>query len=67
MLQRIKFAAKKVCGGDPSLALDRQMKFKPCVDEVTQRTVAGMDNARLTALLNKAEPAAPQTRIARAH
>lgn len=54
MLQRIRNAAGQVCGGQPSLALDRQMKFQPCVAEVTRRTVDGMNNRRLTALLEKA-------------
>jgi UrcA family protein len=64
MLQRIKFAAKKVCGGDSSLSLDRQLKFRPCVNEVTQRTVTGLNNPQLTALLNKT---APDTKVASAH
>jgi len=63
MLQRIKVAAEKICGGYPSAPLDRVAKFKPCVDEVTQRTVNGLNNVRLTALYqNHSAPiAGPQT------
>ena len=64
MLQRIQSAAEKVCGGEPSVLLDRKMKFQPCVNEVTQRTVAGLNNPSLTAQLNK--PAAPSTKVASA-
>jgi UrcA family protein len=56
LLRRISSAAEKVCGGEPSNALDRSMKFRPCVQEVTQRTVAGMNNPRLSALVNKSAP-----------
>lgn len=67
MLQRIKNAAGQVCGGQPSLALDRQQKFDPCVREVTLRTVSGLHNARVTALLNKEAPQTPKAQIASAH
>ncbi len=64
LLRRITSAAEKVCGGEPSNPLDRSMKFKPCVDEVTQRTVAGMNNPRLAALVNKTQPTASDTKVA---
>jgi UrcA family protein len=53
VLQRIKNAAGQVCGGQPDAPLDRLMTFQPCVEEVTQRTVAGLGNVQLTALLEK--------------
>jgi UrcA family protein len=59
LLQRIQAAAGQVCGGAPSQVLDRKRIYEPCVQEVTARTVAGMNNPRLAALINgKAEPAA---------
>ncbi len=58
LLQRIETAAGKVCGGEPSQVLDRKRIYKPCVHEVTARTVASMNNPRLAALFdNKAAPA----------
>jgi UrcA family protein len=50
-VRRIQTAAGKVCGGEPSAALDRQQKFEPCVREVTQRTVSGLNNPRIAAML----------------
>jgi UrcA family protein len=52
MLQRIKVAAGTVCGPAPSNGLDRRFQYDPCVTGVTQRTVAGLNNPVLTALLN---------------
>ena len=66
MLQRIKQAASKVCGPAPSPVLDRQQKFAPCVDEVTKRTVAGLNNSQLTAAWNKDSGIEPATHVARA-
>jgi UrcA family protein len=59
LLQRIETAAGQVCGGPPSQVLDRQRIYEPCVRDVTARTVAGLNNPRLAALINsKAAPAA---------
>ncbi len=60
VLRRIESAASQVCGGPPSAPLDRQMTFRPCVEEVTQRSVAGLNNVQLRALLEKER--APRTR-----
>jgi UrcA family protein len=64
VLRRIRSAAGEVCGGEPSRQLDRQEKFKPCVQDVTQRTVFRLNNPNLTATLHEeyAPPAA--TRLA---
>ena len=51
ILQRIHNAAAKVCGGVPNRPLDRLLKFEPCVQGVTQNTVARLSNPRLTAML----------------
>jgi UrcA family protein len=65
MLKRIKTAAGQVCGGEPSVALDRQMKFQPGVAQVTQRTVDGLNNPKLAAAWNKETGAASATQVAR--
>jgi UrcA family protein len=52
ILQRIKFAAGTVCGPAPRY-LERSKQYNPCVREVTQRTVAGLSNPRLTAILTQ--------------
>jgi UrcA family protein len=67
MLRRIKLAAGQVCGGEPSIALDRQMKFQPCVEQVTQRTVDGLNNSKLAAAWNKETGAPAATQVARSH
>lgn len=67
MLRRIQQAAGEVCGGEPSNPLDRQMKFEPCVGQVTQRTVDGMNNAKLSAVWSKEIGAPPATQVARSH
>ena len=66
MLRRIKAAAGKVCGGEPSNALDRQLKFDRCVDQVTQSTVARLHNTRLAALIKTNAPVGP-TAVASVH
>ena len=53
MLHRIKFAAAAVCGAEPSRPMDRLVRYEPCVDGVTQRTVASVNNPYLTALVGK--------------
>jgi UrcA family protein len=52
LLQRIETAAGKVCGGEPTLALDRKQQFQPCVRKVTARTVSGLNYPRLAALID---------------
>ncbi len=64
VLHRIQAAAGKVCGGEPGRDLDRRASYDPCVQEVTTRTVAGMNNPRLSALFDK--KAEPATRLASA-
>ncbi len=64
MLRRIKLAAGQVCGGQPGPLLDRLQKFEPCVNEVTQRTVTGLDSQHLTAAWNKQNGVGPTTRVA---
>lgn len=64
LLQRIQTAAGTVCGGVPSQVLDRQRVYRPCVADVTARTVAGLNYPRLTALLDK--NAAPSAKLASA-
>ena len=54
VLQRIKVAATSICGPEPSNLMDRHTRFEPCVQGVTGRTVTGLDNPLVTALLNKA-------------
>lgn len=59
LLQRIEMAAGKVCGGEPSQVLDQKRIYKPCVHDVTARTVASLNNPRLAAIFeNKSAPAA---------
>jgi UrcA family protein len=53
MLHRIKFAAAAVCGPEPSRELDRYAQYEPCVQGVTQRTVAQLNNPYLSALLTR--------------
>lgn len=64
MLRRIKLAAGQVCGGQPSPMIDRQQKFEPCVNEVTQRTVTGLNSPHLTAAWNKRIGVEPATQVA---
>ena len=64
VLRRIRNAAGEVCGGEPSRQLDRQEKFKPCVQDVTQRTVSKLNNPHLTAMLHDEYAAPAATRLA---
>ena len=66
MLQRIKVAARAVCGPAPSTAMDRHLQYDPCVDSVTQRTVDGLANPYLTALLGKERPGVRRAQLASA-
>ncbi|HEY2358736.1 MAG TPA: UrcA family protein [Phenylobacterium sp.] len=64
VLRRIRNAAGEVCGGEPSRQLDRQEKFKPCVQDVTQRTVSKLNNPHLTAMLHDEYAQPTTTRLA---
>ncbi|HEY2750993.1 UrcA family protein [Phenylobacterium sp.] len=64
VLRRIRNAAGEVCGGEPSRPLDRQEKFKPCVQEVTQHAVSKLSNPHLTAALREEYTPAAATRLA---
>jgi UrcA family protein len=66
ILQRVKFAARTVCGPVPS-HLERYKQYEPCVRDVTQRTVAGLDNPLLTAMLTQDEVGAHQAKLASAN
>ena len=57
VLQRIKFAAHTVCGQAPS-HLERFRQYEPCVQEVTNETVASLNNPILTAMLNQGDTGA---------
>jgi UrcA family protein len=57
VLHRIKFAAAAVCSPPSSHPLDRDAQNDPCVRRVTERTVAGLNNPYLTALMTRNEPA----------
>ena len=50
LLKRIENAAGEVCGGEPSNRIDRFQKFRPCVKDVVQRTVSGINSPTLTAV-----------------
>ena len=50
LLHRIQRAAGEVCGGEPSNRIDRFKTFRPCVKDVVQRTVSGIDSPTLTAV-----------------
>lgn len=65
ILQRVKFAAGTVCGHTP-IHLERYKEYDPCVREVIQRTVAGLQNPLLTAMLTNEAGGAPQDRLVRA-
>jgi UrcA family protein len=64
-LRRIEAAAGKVCGDEPTMAVERKQRFEPCVHEVTARTISGLNNPRVAAMFDKhgARPA----QIASAH
>jgi UrcA family protein len=65
MLHRIKFAAAAVCGPEPSHEMDRYTQYEPCVQGLTQRTVAQLNNPYLTALLSKSPAQVRQVASAR--
>ena len=50
ILRRIRNAAAKVCGPEPTAPLDRMNHFQPCVKTATDRAVASMHDPLLTAL-----------------
>ncbi len=56
ILRRIQSAAARVCGPAPIL-LDRIRLYEPCVRDVTERTVAGLNNPVLTAMMSNEAPA----------
>jgi len=66
VLQRIKAAAGTVCGPAPIL-LDRALRYEPCVRDVTQRTVAGLNNRVLTAALTHSGVDAQPAKLASAN
>ncbi len=56
ILQRIQSAAATVCGPAPIL-IDRSRLYEPCVRDITERTVAGLNNPVLTAMTSNQAPA----------
>ena len=56
ILQRIRSAAATVCGPAPIL-IDRIRLYEPCVRDVTEHTVAGLNNPVLTAMISNEAPA----------
>ena len=59
VMQRIEAAAAKVCGAEPTRDLARMRMYEPCIQEVTARTVAGLNNPHLASLVDQsAQPAA---------
>lgn len=54
-LQRIKAAAREVCGDAPSIKdLTREALYRSCVDEAVERSVQTLGAAKVTALLRAA-------------
>jgi UrcA family protein len=53
LLRRIETAAGQVCGGEPTLALERKQRFQPCVHDVMAHTISGLNNPRLATLFDK--------------
>lgn len=59
MLQRIRTAAKKICGAEMDDPIERLYEYKPCVNGTTDRAVAQFGNPIVTALNSgKRAPAA---------
>ena len=51
LLQRIRRAAKQVCGPEPGIgATAWQYEYLPCVNQATENAVAGLNNPIVTAL-----------------
>ena len=49
-LERIRAAARSICGSEPSAPLSRTMVYAPCVRNITDRAVASLDSPVVTAL-----------------
>lgn len=56
ILQRIRSAAATVCGPAPIL-IERSRLYEPCVRDVTEHTVAVLNNPVLTAMIPNEVPA----------
>lgn len=56
MLQRIRTAAKAICGTESDDPLDQLMIYRPCVDGVTNRAVVTLDDPTVTAINNHQRP-----------
>jgi len=56
-LERIRVAARSICGPAPSAALPRTMDYAPCVRNITDRAVASLDSPLVTALNGAPAPA----------
>jgi UrcA family protein len=62
MLQRIRHAAKSVCGPEPTSSIDRvATAHARCVKTAVSRTVSQLDSPMVTALYSGALGAAPTT------
>jgi UrcA family protein len=66
VLQRIKTAAGTICGPFPSNHMDQYVQYDPCVRNVMQTTVAGLNNPRLMALLTSDKAGAHSAQVASA-
>jgi UrcA family protein len=63
MLQRIRNAAKEVCGTESDDPIDRMFEYLPCVNGTTDRAVARFHNPIVTAL-NSGKNASQPTALA---
>lgn len=66
VVKRIQAAAGAVCGPLPSDLMERQTHYAPCVRDVTERTVRGLNNPMLTAQLTGEKAAARPALLANA-
>jgi UrcA family protein len=64
-LARIHQAAGKICGVAPTDPLDRMRLYVPCVQKITDRTVATLHNPVLAAV-NSGAPVTPEATLASA-
>jgi len=64
-LARIHQAAAKICGVSPTDPLDRMRLYVPCIQKITDKTVATLHNPVLAAI-NSGAPVTPEATLASA-